>query len=122
MSPEGTVPFASKPAKGTVPPAASLDAVGTIRPRESASSRARNSVIVAGTPAARNIRKKRISTARRLAGAARAPVQEHELLEEVHVLLVLQERAVQRRDRRLRVVGAQGLRRDVLGDEQLDPV
>ena len=48
----GDSPLAGRPAKGTVP-------------CDSASSSARNSVTLTGTPAARSIRKKRISMARR---------------------------------------------------------
>src|SRR6188768_1570202 len=100
-----------------------VSAPGPMIFEESDSSSARNSVTLAGTPAARSIRKNRISTVRRVsAGAARAAVHEDELLEEVHILLVLEERAVERRDRRLRVVAAQGLRRDVFRDQELDPV
>jgi hypothetical protein len=40
----------------------------------------------------------------------------------MHVLLVLEQRAVQRRDGVLRFLGAQGFRRDVLGQQQLQPV
>src|SRR4030095_13262421 len=91
-------------------------------PAASDCSSARNSVMLAGTPAARSIRKKRISMAPGAsAGAARPTAHEHELLEEVHVLLVLEQGAVERRDRRFRVVRAQGFPRDVLGDGGLDP-
>src|SRR4030095_3844691 len=92
-------------------------------PAASDCSSARNSVMLAGTPAARSIRKKRISMAPGAsAGAARPAGHEHELLEGVHVRLVLERAAVERRDRRFRVVRAQGIRRDVLGDEEPDPV
>src|SRR6266478_9577085 len=50
------------------------------------------------------------------------PVQEGEALEQVDILLVLQERAMQRRDQLFRIAGAQHLGRDVLDQEQLDPV
>src|SRR5262245_27923967 len=50
------------------------------------------------------------------------PCKERETLEQVHVLLVLQERPVQRRDQLPRVALAQRLGRDVLVQEQLDPV
>src|SRR5688500_16511798 len=47
---------------------------------------------------------------------------ENEPLEEVDVLLVLQQRPVQRRDDGLAVLGAQRFGRDVLGKQQLQPV
>jgi hypothetical protein len=47
---------------------------------------------------------------------------EHQPLEEVHVLLVLEQRAVQRRDAGLLVGRAQRLDRDLLGHQQLEPV
>ena len=43
------------------------------------------------------------------------PRHEHEPLEQMHVLLILEQRPVQRRDDRLPVLGAQRLGRDVLG-------
>src|SRR5262245_50087028 len=51
-----------------------------------------------------------------------APRHEGEPLEQVHVLLVLDQRAVQRRDELLGVALAQRLRADVLDHEQLEPV
>src|SRR3984885_2162158 len=48
--------------------------------------------------------------------------QERQTLEEVHVLLVLEQRAVQRRDELGRVLLAQRLGRHVLVQEQLQPV
>src|SRR5438034_6397827 len=50
------------------------------------------------------------------------PVQKGEALEQMHVLLVLQQRAVQRRDQLFGVAGAQYLGRDVLDEEQLEPI
>src|SRR5262245_59574531 len=47
---------------------------------------------------------------------------EGEPLEQVHVLLVLDQRAVQRRDELLGVALAQRLRADILDHEQLEPV
>src|SRR3989440_5129917 len=47
---------------------------------------------------------------------------EDEALEEVHVLLVLEQRAVQGRDDGLAVLGPQGVGRDVLGEQELQPV
>src|SRR4249920_409867 len=49
-------------------------------------------------------------------------VQEQQLLEQMHVLLVLQQGAVQGRNELLGVVAAQDFRRNVLGHQQLDPV
>ena len=49
--------------------------------------------------------------------AAGAPVEEHELLEQVHVLLVLEQRAMQHRDQLLRIVTAQRFGRNVLGEQ-----
>src|SRR2546428_4994056 len=47
---------------------------------------------------------------------------EDEALEEVHVLFVLEQGAVQRRDDGLAVLGSQGVGRDVLGEQELQPV
>src|SRR6266852_4315038 len=49
-------------------------------------------------------------------------MKEQQLLEQLHVLLVLEQRAIQRRDQLLRIVAAQGLGRNVLGHEELDPI
>src|SRR5271169_1057530 len=38
------------------------------------------------------------------------------------VLLVLEQRAVERRNELLRIIAAQSLGRDILGEQQLDPV
>src|SRR5687768_8318495 len=86
----------------------------------SASSSDRNSGSVTGTPPARRSPKKRTSMPVLL--SSRPAVQEYELLEQMNVLLVLEQRAVQDRDRLLRIVRPQRFRRDVFGDEQLDPV
>src|ERR1700693_2751533 len=48
--------------------------------------------------------------------------QEQQLLEQVHVLLVLEQRSVQRRYQLLGVVAAQYFGRNVLGNQQFDPV
>src|SRR6202795_5217810 len=48
--------------------------------------------------------------------------EEQQLLEQVHVLLVLEQRSVQRRYQLLRVVASQTFGRNVLGDQQFDPV
>ena len=55
---------------------------------------------------------------------ALAPGARHErdALEQVHVLLVLEQRAVQRRDQHLLVGALQRLGRNVLGEQQLQPV
>ena len=53
----------------------------------------------------------------RARSAARAPIQEYELLEQVHVLFVLEQRAMQHRDHLLRVVTAQRFGRNVLGEQ-----
>src|SRR5690606_38637282 len=53
---------------------------------------------------------------------ALAPVQEGQPLEQVDVLLVLQQGAVQGRDQLARRLFAQGLRRDVIDQQQLQPV
>src|SRR6266704_5886465 len=47
---------------------------------------------------------------------------EDQALEQVDVLLVLQQRAVQRRDDGPAVLGSQGVGRDVLGEQELQPV
>src|SRR3974390_1666160 len=66
-----------------------------------------------GTPASRSTKKNLTSI---------PAVKEQQLLEQVHVLLVLEQGAVQRRNELLRVVAAQRLRRDVLRHQELDPV
>src|SRR5256885_4156198 len=58
----------------------------------------------------------------RTAGLRALARHEDEALEQVHVLLVLQQRAVQRRDDGLAVLGPQGVGRDVLGEQKLQPV
>src|SRR3954468_19934953 len=50
------------------------------------------------------------------------PRHEGELLEQVHVLLVLEEGAVQRRDELPRIALAQLLGTDVLGEQELEPI
>src|SRR5512133_2702861 len=54
--------------------------------------------------------------------SAVVPLHEDELLEQRHVLLVLQQRTHQRRHRDLLVLALQRLERDVLGHQQLEPV
>jgi hypothetical protein len=49
-------------------------------------------------------------------------MKEQELLEQVHILLVLEQRAVQRRNQLLGVVAAQRFGRYVLRHQQLDPI
>src|SRR6476469_3241525 len=56
------------------------------------------------------------------ASAALPPCHEGELLEQVHVLLVLQEGAVQRRDKLAQIALAELLGADVLRQEELQPV
>src|SRR5687768_16934316 len=51
-----------------------------------------------------------------------AAMREDQLLKEMHILLVLEQRAIERRNGFLRIVGAQRLRRDVFSNQQLDPV
>src|ERR1700729_4560716 len=53
---------------------------------------------------------------------ALAPAQKCDPLEQMHVLLVLEQRAVQRRDQFLGVALAQGLWRNVLVEQKLEPV
>jgi hypothetical protein len=47
-----------------------------------------------------------------------APAQERQPLEQMHVLLVLEQRAVQRRDQLARIAFSQHLRRDVLVEQE----
>mmetsp|Transcript_119892 Transcript_119892/g.333502 ORF Transcript_119892/g.333502 Transcript_119892/m.333502 type:complete len:344 (+) Transcript_119892:5035-6066(+) len=54
--------------------------------------------------------------------SAVVPLHEHELLEQGQVLFVLQQCADQRRDADLLVLCLQGLGRDILGQQQLEPV
>ena len=70
----------------------------------------------------RAIRVPRLLRAACRAVSAVVPRHEHQPLEQVDVLLVLQQRAVQRRDDGLVVARAQRFGRNVLGDEQLEPV
>src|SRR5205823_14943289 len=49
-------------------------------------------------------------------------LHEHQPFEEMNVLLILEQRAVQRRDDGLAVLGTQRLGRDVFGEEELQPV
>src|SRR5712664_4812416 len=51
-----------------------------------------------------------------------APAQERQSLEQVDVLLVLQKRAVQRRDQLAGIAFPQHFRRDVLVEQQFQPV
>src|SRR5580704_17034025 len=51
-----------------------------------------------------------------------APCHERQPFEQVHILLVLDQRAVQRRDEFLRIALAQRLDRDVLDHQELEPV
>src|SRR5246127_5940599 len=51
-----------------------------------------------------------------------AAMKEREPLEELHILLVLQERAVERWDELAGITLAQGCGRDIVDQQQLDPV
>src|ERR1700746_2455640 len=51
-----------------------------------------------------------------------APAQERQPLEQVHVLLVLEQRAVQRRDQLARVALPEHLGGDVLVEQELQPI
>src|SRR5258708_3194854 len=51
-----------------------------------------------------------------------APRQERKPLEQMHVLLVLEQRAVQRRNELLRVALAQDFRADILDQQKLEPI
>src|SRR5258705_12741242 len=66
-----------------------------------------------GTPGARSKKKNLTSI---------PAMKEQQLLEQLHVLLVLEQRAVQGRDQLFRVVAAQRLGRNVLGHQELDPI
>src|SRR5579863_4454744 len=50
------------------------------------------------------------------------PVQKRQALKQMHILLVFEERAVERRDQLFRVAGAQHFGRNVLDKQQLKPV
>src|SRR5690242_6617539 len=86
--------------------------------------RVRYSRRLTGTLAWRSSRKKftNMGVPFRSASAPLPPVQERQPLQEMHVLLALQERAVQRRDELAGIFRAQGLGRDVLYHQQLQPV
>src|SRR5690554_7738922 len=87
-----------------------------------ASSRSRNSRRLAGTLARRTSRKKSINIKRnscqRSVAAAR---HERQLLQQVHVLLVLYQCAIQRRQCRGAVFFLQCLGRQLIGHQQLQP-
>src|SRR5690349_3647907 len=91
--------------------------------RSMASSSVRYSLMETGSRWLLSLRKKSISMARiGPASAALGPRHEHQPLEEMHVLLVLEQRAVQGRDEGLAVLRVQRLGRDVLGEKELEPV
>src|SRR6202044_2578979 len=72
-----------------------------------------NSVIDTGTPALRSFKKNLTSI---------PAIEEKQLLEQVPVLLVLEQRSIERWNQLLRIVAAQRLRRKVLGHQKLDPI
>src|SRR5712675_2412840 len=53
---------------------------------------------------------------------SRLPGHENEPLEKVHVLFIFQKRSMQWRDNGLAVLGPQGVGRDVLGEQELQPI
>src|SRR5215211_75634 len=67
---------------------------------------------------------KRVRAARGFPGALPplAPRREGELLEEMHVLLVLEEGSAQRRDELPRIALTQGIGADILGQKELEPI
>ena len=79
-------------------------------------------MIATGTWYRRRPKKKSTSIGGARGSAGVAAVQEGEALEQVHVLLVLEQGAVERGDGLAHVLAAQRLGRDVLRDQQLDPV
>src|SRR5262249_37244929 len=81
----------------------------------------RNSVMVTGTPPSRSSKKNLTSTGSRSC-LTHAPVEKHQLLEQVDILLVLQQRAVQHWQGALGILREQHLGIDILSDQQLDPV
>src|SRR3979409_293795 len=87
-----------------------------------ASSSVSHSLIETGILWSLSLTKKPESMRAKIAGLRARARHENEPLEQVDVLLVLQQRAVQRRDNGLAVLGSQGVGRDVLGEQQLQPV
>src|SRR5438876_4733829 len=89
-----------------------------------ASISARYSLMETGTLAWRNSRKKFTNIA--ISSSALLPLlptrHEGQALEEMDVLLVLEQRAVQRRDELLGILGAQRVGRHVLDHQQFQPV
>src|SRR5690606_36968801 len=79
------------------------------------------------TPPARRLKENHTSICpdypwiERLLGSPPA-VEKKQLLEQVNILFVLQQRAMQRRNRLAGILGAQCRRRNVLRQEQFDPV
>src|SRR5471032_1724870 len=90
---------------------------GPITPLSMASSSVRYSLMETGSLWLLSLRKKSMSKSTSLRAG-----HEHQAFEQVHVLLVLEQRAVQRRDDGLAVLGVQRFGRDVLGEQQLEPV
>src|SRR6185437_188995 len=88
------------------------------------SIRARYSLMETGTLAWRNSRKKLVNIGELPYWllALLSPCHERQTLEEMDVLLVLEQRAVQRRDQLLAVLRPQRLGRHVLDHQQLQPV
>src|SRR5882672_522960 len=87
-----------------------------------ASSSVSHSLIETGILWSLSLTKNPDSMGARTAGLRTLARHEDEALEEVHVLLVLEQRAVQRREDGLAVLGPQSVGRDVLGEQELQPV
>src|SRR5258708_20504422 len=93
-------------------------------PARIASIKVRYSLSVTGTRAWRSSRKKpvNIAAAARSGSAALAPREEGQALEQMHVLLVLEECAVERRGPGLCVLGPGPGPRHILHEQQLQPL
>src|SRR3954470_22310963 len=86
------------------------------------SIRARYSLMETGTLAWRSSRKKLVNIGALPLLTLLPPRHESQPLEQMHVLLVLEQRAVQRRDELLGILGAQRVGRHVLDHQELQPV
>src|SRR5882762_1752280 len=87
-----------------------------------ASSSVSHSLIETGILWSLSLTKNPESMGAKGAGLRALARHEDEALEQVDVLLVLEQRAVQRRDDGLAVLGSQGVGRNVLGEQELQPV
>src|SRR5882672_7127401 len=87
-----------------------------------ASSKVSHSLIETGILWSLSLTKNPESMRANPAGSGARARHENEPLEEVDVLFVLEQRPVERRDNGLAVLGPHGFGRDVLGEQELQPI